>query len=116
VVHSPALQGTTAGTEAHWLALRELFARGYRRVGWACDSNNLASRKFAVRLGFVAEGVLRQDRAYVRRASHPDSAEPISGQAHHSILDFEWPAVDRAVRAWLAEDNCPGPSRAVKRP
>lgn len=59
VVHSPALQGTTAATEAHWLALSRLFDTGYRSVHWGSDAHNEASRRFAIRLGFKPEGVLR---------------------------------------------------------
>lgn len=51
VVHTALLRGTTAGTEAHYLALRRLFEAGYRSVHWGCDSNNEASRRFAQRLG-----------------------------------------------------------------
>eukprot|EP01052_Picozoa_sp_SAG31_P034261 SAG31_NODE_3980_length_3700_cov_1.781727_2_plen_313_part_00 len=40
VVHAPPLRGTAAGTEAHWLAVGQLFKLGHKRVGWGCDSHN----------------------------------------------------------------------------
>ena len=99
VVHTPALRGTIAGTEAHAMALRRLFETGYRRVEWGCHSHNFASRKFAMRLGFRPEGELRLTRG-VR-----DPSDPVSGNRHYSILDFEWPAVDAALQSWLAPSN-----------
>lgn len=99
VVHTPKLRGTIAGTEAHAMALRRLFDCGYRRVEWGCDSNNSASRRFALRLGFQPEGELRLTRGVI------DPADPVSGNRHYSILDFQWPAVDAALQAWLAPSN-----------
>ena len=99
VVHTPKLRSTIAGTEAHALALKRLFDCGFRRVEWGCDSNNADSRRFAARLGFKPEGELRLTRGVTK----PD--DPVSGNRHYSILDFEWPDVDAALQAWLAPIN-----------
>jgi hypothetical protein len=81
------------------MALRRLFKCGYRRVEWFCDSNNEASRRFAVRLGFKPEGELRLTRGVV------SGSDPVNGNRHYSILDFEWPDVERALQRWLAPSN-----------
>jgi RimJ/RimL family protein N-acetyltransferase len=100
VAHAPALRGTAAATEAHWLMLRRAFETGYRRVEWSCDALNTASRQAAVRLGYKFEGVLRYTR------QKPASVElPLSGNAYFSILDFEWPALSAALEQWLRPAN-----------
>ncbi len=93
----PALRRTRAATEAMFLLLRlaadEL---GYRRLVWKCDSRNAASRRAALRLGFVPEGVLRSHM--VVKAHDRDTAM-------YSILGDEWPARRDAIAAWLDPDN-----------
>ena len=93
---APVLQRTPAATEALWLLLRGAFALGYRRCEWKCDSLNAKSRVAAERFGFSFEGIFRQ--AIVYKSRNRDTA-------WYSILDRDWPARDRAMSGWLAEDN-----------
>ena len=93
---SPQLQRTATATEALWFLLRECFALGYRRCEWKCDALHVKSRAAAERLGFSFEGIFRQAIVYKNR--NRDTA-------WYSILDREWPSLDRAMRGWLSEDN-----------
>ncbi|MPY95072.1 MAG: GNAT family N-acetyltransferase [Acidimicrobiia bacterium] len=94
---SPALQQTTAATEAMYLMMLRAFdGYGYRRYEWKCDSHNAPSLRAARRLGFVDEGVFRQ--AVVMKQRNRDSA-------WLSITDAEWPRVRAALEAWLAPSN-----------
>ena len=57
VLYSPALQRTPLGTETQYLLARYVFETlGYRRYEWKCDALNAASRRAALRYGFVYEG------------------------------------------------------------
>ncbi len=95
--YSPVLQRTTAATEAMYLMMRRVFTElGYRRYEWKCDSLNAPSRRAADRLGFRFEGIFRQATMYKGR--NRDTA-------WYAIVDSEWPALDRAFRAWLDETN-----------
>eukprot|EP01052_Picozoa_sp_SAG31_P022644 SAG31_NODE_1810_length_7224_cov_1.969965_1_plen_392_part_00 len=100
VMHTRALQGTIAATEAHFLALDHAFGVGYRRIEWSCDALNEGSRRAAARLGYHFEGVLR-----FNRQKDDGINKPLSGTAYFSILDYEWPAVRAAIATWLAPDN-----------
>lgn len=94
---SPAIQSTTAATEAIALMLRTVFDElGYRRLEWKCDSLNDASRRAAQRFGFVYEGTFRQ--AVVVKGRNRDTA-------WFSITDAEWPRLAAAYERWLAPDN-----------
>jgi RimJ/RimL family protein N-acetyltransferase len=90
------LQRTTASTEALVLMARHVFALGYRRYEWKCDSLNEPSRRAAVRLGFTFEGVFRQ--AQVVKGRNRDTA-------WYAITDRDWPRVAAAYDAWLAPTN-----------
>jgi RimJ/RimL family protein N-acetyltransferase len=90
------LQRTTASTEALVLMARNVFALGYRRYEWKCDSLNEPSRRAAVRLGFSFEGVFRQ--AQVVKGRNRDTA-------WYAITDADWPRVSAAYDAWLAPTN-----------
>ena len=93
--YSPPLQRTTAATEAMYLLMRRVFTElGYRRYEWKCDALNSRSRGAAERLGFTFEGVFRQATIYKGR--NRDTA-------WYSILDHEWPAIERAFLAWFDE-------------
>ena len=97
LAYSPALQATTAATEAMALLMRLVFEElGYRRYEWKCDSLNAPSRRAAQRLGFVYEGVFRQ--AVVVKGRNRDTA-------WLSITDAEWPRLAAAYERWLAPDN-----------
>ncbi|WP_425099862.1 GNAT family N-acetyltransferase [Tropicibacter sp. S64] len=94
---APALQGTTAATEAQFLLMAHAFDDlGYRRYEWKCDSLNGPSRRAAERLGFTYEGTLRQAMHYKGR--NRDTS-------WFSVLDGEWPAVKARFTAWLDPSN-----------
>jgi RimJ/RimL family protein N-acetyltransferase len=95
--YSPLLQKRPAATEAMFLMMRRVFAElGYRRYEWKCDALNAASRAAAMRLGFRYEGLFRQATVYKGR--NRDTA-------WFSIIDSEWPALERAYEMWLAPEN-----------
>jgi RimJ/RimL family protein N-acetyltransferase len=97
IVYSPALQGTTLGTEAQYLLARYVFdTLGYRRYEWKCNALNAASRRAAVRFGFTFEGILRAHM--IAKGRNRDTA-------YYSMLDTEWPARKAAFECWLAPDN-----------
>jgi len=97
ILLSPALQRTTAATEAHYLMARHVFEDlGYRRYEWKCNAENLPSRKAALRLGFTFEGIFRQHM--VVKGRNRDTA-------WFSMLDTEWPARKQAFEAWLDPAN-----------
>jgi RimJ/RimL family protein N-acetyltransferase len=93
---SPALQRTPIATEAMYLMMNQVFALGYRRYEWKCDSLNAPSRAAAQRLGFSFEGVFR--KAIVYKGRNRDTA-------WYAITDEDWPAVRGAFEQWLAPGN-----------
>lgn len=93
---SPALQGTTAATEAMYLMMRHAFDLGYRRYEWKCDSLNAPSRRAALRLGFHFEGIFRQ--AIVVKGRNRDTA-------WFSVIDGEWPPLQARFEKWLTPEN-----------
>ena len=96
IVLSTGLQRTTPATEAIYLLIKNAFDLGYRRCEWKCDDLNAPSRRAAQRLGFRYEGTFRHATHYKGR--NRDTA-------WYAITDHEWPALDQAFRAWLADDN-----------
>jgi RimJ/RimL family protein N-acetyltransferase len=97
VLYSPALQRTPLGTEAQYLLARYVFdTLGYRRYEWKCDSLNAASRRAALRYGFVYEGTFRQ---------HMIAKNRNRDDVWFSILDSEWPTRKRNFERWLSPDN-----------
>ncbi|MFP2422812.1 GNAT family N-acetyltransferase [Pseudescherichia vulneris] len=94
---SPLLSRTPMSTEAQWLLMRYAFETlGYRRYEWKCNSLNAPSRRAALRMGFQYEGQFRQ--ALVIKGHNRDTD-------WFSIIDSEWPEVDRAMQKWLAAEN-----------
>lgn len=94
---SPLMTGTPISTEAQWLMMRYAFdTLGYRRYEWKCNSLNEPSRRAALRLGFQFEGRFRQ--ALVVKGHSRDTD-------WFSVIDSEWPLIDRAFQRWLAADN-----------
>jgi RimJ/RimL family protein N-acetyltransferase len=93
---SPRLQRTAAATEAIHLMLKNAFELGYRRCEWKCDALNAPSRAAATRFGFSFEGIFRQATVYKNRSRDT---------AWYSIVDAEWPALERAFAAWLDPSN-----------
>jgi len=105
--YSPALQRTSAATEAMFLMMRRAFDElGYRRYEWKCDSRNSASRRAAERLGFRYEGTFRQ--AMVMKGRNRDTA-------WFSIIDKEWPGVRAALQQWLDPSNFDGAGQQLQR-
>lgn len=95
--YAPAVQRTALPTEAMLLLFAYVFEElGYRRLEWKCNALNAASRRAALRLGFTYEGTFRQHM--VVKGRNRDTA-------WFAMLDGEWPAAGRAMRAWLSVDN-----------
>ncbi|WP_052336351.1 GNAT family N-acetyltransferase [Nocardioides alkalitolerans] len=96
ILLGPALRRTTAATEAVALLADLVFAHGFRRLEWKCDSLNAPSRRAAARLGFTHEGRFRQ--AVVTKGRNRDTD-------WFSIVDHEWPALRASYDAWLDPAN-----------
>ncbi|MBV1776168.1 GNAT family N-acetyltransferase [Burkholderiaceae bacterium DAT-1] len=96
LTYSPLLQQSRLATAAMYLMMEHAFSIGYRRYEWKCNALNAPSRRAAARLGFSYEGTFRQAR--VDRGRNRDTA-------WFSILDSEWPALQRVFQSWLADDN-----------
>lgn len=97
IVYAPALQRTPLGTEAQYLLARHVFGTlRYRRYEWKCNALNAASRRAALRYGFVFEGVLRDHM--IAKGRNRDTA-------YFSMLDGEWPTRRAEFERWLAPDN-----------
>jgi RimJ/RimL family protein N-acetyltransferase len=97
VLYAPALQRTPLGTEAQYLLARYAFETlGYRRYEWKCNALNAASRRAALRYGFVYEGTFRQH--LIAKGRNRDNA-------WFSMLDSEWPARKRNFERWLEPEN-----------
>ena len=104
---SPLLQRTPAATEAMFLMMRRAFNElGYRRYEWKCDALNAPSYRAAERLGFTYEGLFRQ--ALVYKGRNRDTA-------WFSIIDKEWPALERAFTGWLAPKNFDTAGQQIKK-
>jgi RimJ/RimL family protein N-acetyltransferase len=98
VLYSPALQRTPLGTETQYLLARYIFETlGYRRYEWKCDALNAASRRAALRYGFVYEGTFRQNMIN-KEGRNRDVA-------WFSMLDGEWPQRKASFERWLAPEN-----------
>jgi RimJ/RimL family protein N-acetyltransferase len=97
ILYSPALQRTTAATEAMYLMARHVFEDlGYRRYEWKCNSLNEPSRRAAQRFGFTFEGIFRQHM--VIKGRNRDTA-------WFAMFDSEWPARRQAFESWLDPAN-----------
>jgi RimJ/RimL family protein N-acetyltransferase len=97
VLYSPSLQRTPLGTETQYLLARYVFETlGYRRYEWKCNSSNAASRRAALRYGFVYEGTFRQHM--IAKGRNRDDA-------WFSMLDSEWPSRKRNFERWLDPEN-----------
>ncbi|KAG0645162.1 Uncharacterized protein D0Z07_9163 [Hyphodiscus hymeniophilus] len=98
VMFSQLLQRTTAATETFYLLMKHCFEDlGYRRVEWKTNDLNEASKRAAVRLGFVPEGVFRKHM--IVKGRNRDSA-------WFSVVDDEWVGgVKHALEEWLEKSN-----------
>ncbi|KAI1140337.1 putative acetyltransferase, GNAT family [Hypoxylon sp. FL0543] len=107
IMYSPQLQRTPAATEAMYLMARHVFEDlGYRRFEWKCNSLNAPSRRAALRLGFTFEGLFRKHM--IVKGHNRDTA-------WYSMIDDEWPAVQRAFKAWLDPINFDSSGKQRKR-
>ena len=96
VYFSHQMKQSTASTEVIYLLLKTCFEQGFRRVEWKCDELNQPSKRAALRFGFQYEGTFRQHRIAKGRNRNT---------AWFSILDEEWPELEKAYLAWLKADN-----------
>lgn len=96
VSFSPALQRSTAATEAQYLMMRHAFDHGYRRYEWKCDQLNGPSNRAALRLGFQFEGTFRN--AVVRNGHRRDTC-------WYAVIVEDWPFVRARLEAWLDPGN-----------
>lgn len=97
ITYSTRLLRTAIATEAMFLMMRRVFNElGYRRYEWKCDSLNAASCRAAERLGFTYDGIFEQ--AVVYKGRNRDTA-------WYSILDRNWPPIEKAFVNWLNADN-----------
>lgn len=94
--YGSAMQRTSAGSEAIILMMRRAFSLGYRRLDWRCHALNERSRRAAERIGFTFEGVFRNSS--VQKGHSRDTA-------WYSVIDEEWPAIDRTFDAWLSSPD-----------
>ncbi|WP_205702747.1 GNAT family N-acetyltransferase [Rubrivivax rivuli] len=92
----PEMSRSRISTEAQYLFMKYAFELGYRRYEWKCNALNAPSRAAALRFGFVYEGHFR--RAAVVKGRSRDTS-------WFSILDEEWPALQRAYETWLRPAN-----------
>jgi RimJ/RimL family protein N-acetyltransferase len=105
ILYTPALQRTAGATEAMYLMARHVFDDlGYRRYEWKCNAANAASRRAALRLGFVFEGIFRQHM--IVKGTSRDTA-------WFSMLDREWPARKAAFERWLDPANFDAEGRQI---
>lgn len=106
ILLSPALQRTTAATEAMYLMARHVFDDlGYRRYEWKCNAGNAPSRRAALRYGFTFEGIFRQ---------HMVVKDRNRDTAWFAMLHHEWPARKASFEAWLAPSNFDNQGRQRK--
>lgn len=91
--YSPLAQRTHANLEATHLALKHAFGLGYRRLEWKCNALNERSRKAALRMGFVFEGI--QDAHMIVKGCNRDTA-------WFRLLAHDWPTVQAQQSALLA--------------
>ena len=103
---APAIQATTATTEALYLMMRHAMTDlRYRRLEWKCNALNEPSRRAARRLGFRYEGTFYNH--VIVKGHNRDTA-------WYSIVDSEWPEIDANFKRWLAPDNFDSDGRQQK--
>jgi len=107
VLFATSLQRTTAATEAIYLLMKHAFEDlKYLRVEWKTNSFNAASRRAALRLGFVGEGTFRAHM--VVKGRRRDTV-------WFSVIEEEWDLVGKALREWLADENFDGEGRQIRK-
>ncbi|MCH7384068.1 GNAT family N-acetyltransferase [Acinetobacter dispersus] len=96
VYFSHKMKKSKASTEVIFLLLQQCFVRDFRRVEWKCDDCNAPSKAAALRFGFQYEGLFRQDR--ITKGHNRNTA-------WFSIIDEEWPALEKNYQQWLSPEN-----------
>ena len=96
VIMTTAAQGTGANYEACYLLLSHSFGLGYRRLEWKCDNLNERSKKSALGIGFVYEGV--QMWHMIIKGKNRDTA-------WFRILSREWIEVKQRLEAKFESYN-----------
>ncbi len=95
--YSPLVQKTKVNTEVTYLFLRYLFDDlKYRRIEWKCDNQNESSKRTALRMGFLYEGLFHQHM--VVKGRNRDTA-------WFAMLDSEWPERKANFGRFLTEEN-----------
>jgi RimJ/RimL family protein N-acetyltransferase len=103
---SPVMQRTRAATESFFLLMSMVFETlYYRRLTWKCNALNVPSRRAALRMGFSAEGILRNHMIVKGR-----SRDTI----YFSVIEDEYAGLARAVRVWLEAENFDKDGRQIK--
>ncbi len=106
IVFSKALQRSRAATEAMALMAAHIFDDlGYRRYEWKCDTRNEASKRAALRLGFLFEGIFRKD--LIVKGRNRDTA-------WFAMTDDDWPAIKAGFEHWLADSNFDAQGRQIR--
>ncbi|MEZ4569886.1 MAG: GNAT family protein [Thermomicrobiales bacterium] len=94
LVFSPAIQASTATTEALYMMMRYAMTDlRYRRLEWKCNALNAASRRAANRLGFQYEGTFYNH--VIVKGNNRDTA-------WYSIIDSEWPSIEQGSKTGSA--------------
>ena len=98
VLFGARLARTTAATETCYLMMKHAFEDlNFLRVEWKANVLNEPSKRAALRLGFVYEGLFRKHMVVKGRGR--DSA-------YFSVIDEEWEGgVREALERWLRDDN-----------
>ena len=91
----PEYRGAHVNPEAKLLMRGHAFGAGALRVQFNVDTRNERSQAAVAKLGAVKEGVIR--RHIVTWTGHKRDT------AMFSIIDAEWPAVERGLRARLGQ-------------
>lgn len=106
IMWGPAITRSRVATEALYLMASHVFALGYRRFEWKCDSANLPSRRAADRFGFTFEGVFRQHMMVKGR--NRDTA-------WYAMLDHDWPRLRAGYEAWLSAANFDATGQQIRK-
>lgn len=92
--YSPIVQGKGYNLIATYLMLKHAFDLGYRRVEWKCNAMNERSRRAALRMGFIFEGV--QEAHFIIKDKNRDTA-------WFRILDNEWTEKRKMLEDMIAK-------------
>ena len=90
----PEYRGGAVNPETKLLMLTEAFAAGALRVQFSVDARNARSQAAVLKLGATKEGVIRRHR--ITWNGHKRDT------ALFSIIDEEWPEVERRLKARLS--------------